>query len=350
MNETPAPQTSIFTRLINILALGYLLLMAVYMLLRLVAGDEQPKLSLLNSFAHFTFLPLVPLLLLALLARSRLALLRLLPVLLLLLVWIGPRFIPKPVPAAASDKTIRVATLNVWGNRHDISGTEAWLRETGADIIALEEVSPAYASERLTGLADRYPYQSNQHDETRFGDNFTLSRYPIVSTEFVELGLPDTPAPVRTVIAIDGQQVAMYTVHLAWPVDDEAITVGGLEFYVQVALAFDDTLRNQQIDRLLAHLADEPLPYILAGDFNTSDFSVTYNQLAGAMHDSFAQAGSGLGGSWPVARARGLPAWLPPLIRIDYIWHSDGLRTVRAWQGEAVGSDHLPLLADLALE
>ncbi len=350
MTEAVQERTGVFKRIINGAALGYLLLMAVYMLLRLTVGDGQPKLSLVNSFAHFLFLPLIPLLILALLARSRMALLRLLPVLALLLIWIGPRFIPKPVVAAAGGKTIRVATLNVWGNRHDISGTEAWLRGTGADIIALEEVSPAYATDRLSGLSDLYPYQSNQQDSTRFGDNFTLSRYPIVSAEFVDLGLPDSPAPVRTVVDVDGQQIAVYTVHLAWPVDDEAITVGGLAFYAQVALAFDDTLRNQQIDRLLAHLENEPLPYILAGDFNTSDFSVTYNKLAGAMHDSFGEAGTGLGGSWPVAWARGLPAWLPPLIRIDYIWHSDGLRTVRAWQGEAVGSDHLPLLAELAFE
>ncbi len=349
MTEAVQEHTGVFKRIINGTALTYLLLMAIYMALRLVVADGQPKVSLLNSFAHFFFLPLFPLLALALLSRSRLALLRLLPVVALLLLWVGPRFIPKPVVAVAGEKTIRVATLNVWGNRHDISGTEEWLRGTGADVIALEEVSPAYATGEMSGLADIYPYQSNQHDETRFGDNFTLSKYPIVTTEFVELGLPDTPAPVRTVIDVDGQQIAVYTLHLAWPVDDEAITVSGLAFYAQVALAFEDTLRNQQIDRLLAHLADEPLPYILAGDFNTSDFSVTYNKLAAAMHDSFAEAGSGLGGSWPVAWARGLPAWLPPLIRIDYIWHSDGLRTVRAWQSEAVGSDHLPLLADLAL-
>ncbi len=350
MNETPIKQTSWFQQLVNALALIYLLLMAIYLVLRLTVGDGNVRLSLVNSFAYFLFIPLLVLLILALIARSRLALLRLLPVLMAIIIWIGPRFIPKSIAAASGEQTIRLMSLNVWGNQHDFSRTEKGLRDNPVDILALVEVSPTYAAEKMNELRDLYPYQSTQQDDTRWGDNYTLSKYPIVSTETVDLGVPDMPLLVRTVIDVDGNQIAMYTVHLAWPVDEDSITTKGLAFYMQVALAFDDRIRNQQIDNLVAQLKNEPLPYILAGDFNTSDFSVTYNKLAGAMHDSFAEGGVGLGGSWPVAQARGLPSWLPPLIRIDFIWHSEGLRTIRAWQGAETGSDHLPLLADLALE
>ncbi len=350
MNEVTQKQASIFKRIINWMALAYLLLMAVYLLLRVVIGDSYPRLSLVNSFAYFLFIPLPIVFVLVLVARSRIAFLRLLPVLVMLLVWIGPRFIPKPIVSANNEQTIKLMSLNVWGNQHDFSRTKKWLRENPVDILALVEVSPTYAAEKMKELQDLYPYQSNQQDETRWGDNFTLSRYPILTTEYIDLGVPDMPAPVRTVIDVNGKQIAMYTVHLAWPVDDEAITAKGLAFYTQVALAFDDRVRNQQIDNLISRLKSESLPYILAGDFNTSDFSVTYSKLAGVMHDSFAEGGIGLGGSWPVAQARGLPSWLPPLIRIDYIWHSDEIRTIRAWQGAETGSDHLPLLAELAFE
>jgi endonuclease/exonuclease/phosphatase (EEP) superfamily protein YafD len=40
---------------------------------------------------------------------------------------------------------------------------------------------------------------------------------------------------------------------------------------------------------------------------------------------------------------------VPPLVRIDYIWHSDGLEAVNAWRGEFIGSDHMPMHAVLAL-
>ncbi len=349
MTEAIHSRTSILKAFITGLCLAYLLLIALYLVLRLIIGDGNPRLSLVNNFAYFLFLPLPVLLVMGLFVRSRLALLRLLPIVAVFLVWIGPRFIPKPI-VSAGGRTIRVFTANTWSRNPHPETLETRLRESGADILCLEELTPDFAVNRLSHLEDLYPYQSIQADTTRAGDNFTLSRYPIVSSEYVELGVPDVPAPVRVVINVGGQYVAVYTTHLAWPVDDEAITVSGLGFYAQVALGFDDTVRNQQIDAFLEYLKTEPYPYIVAGDFNTSDSSVTYNKLAAAMHDSFAEGGQGLGGSWPVARARGLPAWLPPLIRIDYIWHSDGLQTIHAWQGAETGSDHLPLLAELALE
>ncbi|MBA3871780.1 MAG: endonuclease/exonuclease/phosphatase family protein [Anaerolineae bacterium] len=350
MTEVIQPQPPIYKRIINSLCLAYLLLMALYGGLRLLVGDGNPKLSLVNSFAYFLFLPLPILIILALLARSRIAFLRLLPLIVVLILWIGPRFIPKPIVAASDDKTIRVFTANTWVSNSLPDLLETQLRNSDADILCIEEVTTTFAENRLSQLTDLYPYQAVQHDTTRPGDNFTLSRYPIVSTEFIDLGLPDFPEPRRVVINVDGKLISVYTVHLAWPVDDDAITAKGLAFYIQVAQGFDDTARNQQIDNLLAYLKNEPYPFIVSGDFNTSDSTVTYNKLAAALHDSFAEGGQGLGGSWPVAKARNLPAWLPPLIRIDYIWHSDGLRTIHAWQGEKTGSDHLPLLAELAME
>ncbi|MEZ4671216.1 MAG: endonuclease/exonuclease/phosphatase family protein [Anaerolineae bacterium] len=342
-------KSNLFIRVIDVATLLYLVISALYLVVRGLVGDSVPFVSLVNSFAYFLFLPLPVLLALAAVVRSKKAFLRLLPIVAVIAVWVGPRFLPRSTVQAGND-TLQVMSLNTWGNNHDLTQTEAWLRETGADIVVLVEVSPAYARDRLPGLNDLYPYQTNQRDETRWGDNFILSRYPIVSSDYVDLGVPNQPAPVRAVVDVDGQQVAVYAVHLAWPVDDEAITSGGVQFYFDVARGFDDRIRNLQIQGLIERWKSESLPYIAAGDFNTSDFSVTYSRLASASHDSFAEGGWGLGGSWPVAWVRtGLPDWLPPLIRIDYIWHSDKLRTVRSWQGPAVGSDHLPLFAELAV-
>jgi vancomycin resistance protein VanJ len=350
MAETSYKRSSWFKRIINSAALTYLLLMIVYLVLRLLAGDSNPRLSLVNSFAYFLFLPLPVLLLLTLIARSRIAFMRLLPILAVLIVWIGPRFIPKPVAAADSEKTFRIFEANTWTSNSLPDLLETRLRESGADILCLAEVAPDFAANHLPNLANLYPYQSVQSDTNRIGDTYTLSRYPIVSTETVVLGISGFPEPKRVVINVDGRNLAVYTVHMAWPLDDDAITATGLNYFLRLMLGFDDTIRNQQIDNLLVYLEQEPYPYIVAGDFNTSDSSATYNKLAAAMHDSFAEGGQGLGGSWPVTSHNNMPKWMPPMIRIDYIWHSDGLRTIHAWQGAETGSDHLPLLAELALD
>ncbi len=341
--------SSFLRRLMTLTASLYALGMAVYLALRLVFGDGFWWLSLLNTFAHLLFLPLLPLLALAAFARSRAGTLRLLPLAVVGGLWFAPYFVPR-IPNAASGIRLNLLTFNVWGHNHDLSQVETWLRDTEADIVLLQEVSPAYARTDLPHLRDLYPYQSNQPDPTRWGGNITLSRYPIVTEEYIDLQTPETPAPLRLVLDVNGYPVAVYNVHLAWPARQRPrLSLPVSNFYLRVALGFDDRTRNQQITHLLEHLKTEPYPYLVAGDFNTSASSVTYQQLDAIMHDAFRQAGSGLGASWPVSSARGLPGFVPPLIRIDYIWHSDHFRTLDAQLGPHLGSDHLPVLATLEL-
>jgi endonuclease/exonuclease/phosphatase (EEP) superfamily protein YafD len=59
--------------------------------------------------------------------------------------------------------------------------------------------------------------------------------------------------------------------------------------------------------------------------------------------DSFAAAGSGFGLSWSLTPS------IPPMLRIDYVWHSAALRTVQAQIAERRGSDHLPVIVDIAI-
>jgi endonuclease/exonuclease/phosphatase (EEP) superfamily protein YafD len=329
----------------------YVIVLAAYGVARLLVGDRFWLLSLLNTFTYLVFAPLLPLLLLALFLRQPRPTLRLLPVMALGGLWFAP-YLPRPA-AVASGPSLTVLTQNVWGNNHDLTAFEDWLRGSGADVLLLQEISPAYATDRLPRLADIYPYQAAQPDDSRWGGNLILSRYPLVEVGYIDLATPDTPNPVRAVIEVDGQRVALYNVHMAWPGrrNPRLRLPFGLSnnFAVKVALAYDDRARNRQIANLLEHLRAETLPFIIGGDFNTSDQTPTYQHLTGFMQDSFRQAGGGAGMSWPVSAARGMPAWVPPLIRIDYIFHSDGLRAVRAWQAPPLGSDHLGLLAVIAL-
>lgn len=341
--------SSFLHRLPALAASLYALAMAVYLALRLLFGDGFWWLSLLNTFAHLLFLPLLPLLALAALARSRAGTLRLLPLAVVGGMWFAPYFLPK-AQNESSGIRLQTVSFNVWGHNHDLSQIEAWIRATNADIVLLQEISPAYAQAELPHLRDLYPYQSSQSDPSRWGGNITLSRYPILTEDYIDLQTPETPPPLRVVLDVEGYSVAVYNVHLAWPARQHPrLSLPISSFYLKVALGFDDRARNQQITHLIEHLQNEPYPYIVAGDFNMSASSATYQRLAAAMQDSFREVGSGLGTSWPVSSARGLPAFVPPLIRIDYIWHSAHFRALTAQAGPRLGSDHLPVLAGLEL-
>lgn len=326
------------------LASAYVVGLMTYLSVRLLFGDGFWQLSLANSFAQWMFLPLPVLFILAFTFRHRRLMAGMLPLVTVGLIWFVPYFAPKG-RGEVSGIPLRVLTLNVWGNNHDLTQLEKWIRETGVDVVLLQEISPAYATDHLTNLQDIYPYQTAQPDNSRWGGNLTLSRYPIVSAEFIDLQIPKQPSPERIVLDIQGRAITVYNVHMAWPVGEPRAEEAAQSVYARVLSDFDDRIRNEQLRRFLEHLQSEANPYVVGGDFNTSDFSVTYGQLAAQMQDAFKEAGVGLGSSWPVASARGLPAWLPPLIRIDYLWHSDGLKTLAAWQGPPVGSDHLPLFA-----
>lgn len=332
----------------------YVVMLAVYLLARWLIGDTYWQVSFTNTFAHWFVLPSFVLLPSALLMRMKRVAAGLLPIAAIGSVWLAPYFVPKVHPTPEG-KTIRALSLNVWGNNHDLHRIESWIRDSGADVVMLQEVSPAYATGVLPNLMESYPYQSSQPDPSRWGDNMTLSRYPIISSDYLDLGIPDNPSPLRLVIDTPAGRIAVYNVHLAWP-GGQGRTAPGVfdrvfqaDFYLRNALNYNENVRNLQIERLLDIWAEEPYPIIVGGDFNMSAASLTYNTVAAELHDTFREAGWGMGTSWPVAAARGLPAIIPPLVRIDYIWHSDGLRTVNAWQGPAVGSDHLPIVADMEM-
>ncbi|MCA9906435.1 MAG: endonuclease/exonuclease/phosphatase family protein, partial [Anaerolineae bacterium] len=119
-------------------------------------------------------------------------------------------------------------------------------------------------------------------------------------------------------------------------------------FYESILLRYDESMRNAQLDFLLGRLAEETLPYIVAGDFNMSDQTLAYTRVAAAMHDSLREIGAGYSATWPLAMVRGdVWAWVPPLVRIDYIWHSDGWVAQAAARGPLLGSDHLPMTGTL---
>ena len=83
-------------------------------------------------------------------------------------------------------------------------------------------------------------------------------------------------------------------------------------------------------------------PLIVAGDFNVTPWSRHFRTALERSGLNDCAAGHGLAPSWP--------SQFPPLgIRIDHCWASHHWRSIDVRLGPSHGSDHLPLIADLAL-
>jgi endonuclease/exonuclease/phosphatase (EEP) superfamily protein YafD len=326
----------------------YIALLVGYLLLRIVFGDGFWWLALLNALAHLWFLPLVILFPLAILIDGRTAF-RLMPLVLVAGLWFGPYFRSKSVPEATGP-TLRVVTFNVWGDNPRMAEVDTWIRESGADVVLLQEIPETYSENGFASLLDIYPYQAVQPLAMRVWGNAILSRLPFTESENFDLEGDGTPSHQRVTIDWDGTVVALYNIHLVMPIGDQPHFSTPIDNpFLHLALKYDDTFRDAEITRLVKRLDQEKLPFVMGGDFNTSDQSVVYQQLADHGRDSFREMGDNFGGSWPLPVNGEFPAFIPPLLRVDYIWHSDPFQAVEAGQGTPLGSDHLAVMATLSL-
>ncbi|CAN5738666.1 hypothetical protein BH24DEI2_BH24DEI2_14520 [soil metagenome] len=322
-------------RVFATLARAYLALLAFYLFLRITVGDGFWGVSLLNTFAPFWFVPLP-------LALTFLGWKRWWPsfalasgLSLVALFWFGGGFLPKPVPVAAGP-TFKVVNFNM---RASPEGLEPWLREVQPDLVLLQEVPQAYPAQALESLNDLYPFQQGQAE--LYKGNLVLSRYPVSSS--AELSTLGDYVTQRLVVEVAGTPVAVYNVHLSWPIGSRRLPRDFTPGALRLLTSFDDRRRNAEVAQLAQNLADEPLPFVAAGDFNLSQHAVTYGVLAKVAKDAHREIGRGFGNTWRLRPNLPLP------LRIDYLWHSAGLTPVRMEHGPTFASDHVPLVTELSL-
>ena len=311
----------------------YLGTLCLYIVLRLSFGDSLWWLSLLNTFAAFLFVPLLVALPLAWCKRWYLGLTLTSLLSVVGLLWFGPGLSLGP-RGVLEGLRLEVVTYNM---KINAEGLEAWLKQMDADIVMLQEVPKGFAKD-IPALREQYPYQLDQPE----WQNTILSRYPLSETEAA------TDVPVQHAeVTVNGRNLALYNVHLRWPIGEPRLS--SLPWFELDAFSrYDDTVRNQQVDALLASLRREPSPYIVAGDFNLSQYSASYEHIEEVMRDAFREAGWGWGNTWPAKLQSGLP--VPLLLRLDYIWHSEDFAAFEVARGPKLASDHLPVYAVLGLE
>ncbi len=345
----------------------YALLVALLTILRLLRVSGPPVIDLANTFALYWYLPLIVTFPLSIIvtrgssprvegARKRLSLPGKAPaersypprwsvMLQICLIAVGLCAFALPNmyrPVAPPDgETFSVVTFNVQGSNRELRQATQWLIDTAPDLIVLQETAEGY-DHRLAPLYAAYAHEDHIEGSVRI-----FSRYAITKREIITIEDEPGRLALRVVVDQDGRDLAVYAVHLTLPLKPRPQPDPDADIGPEALLRYDESRRNAQIRRLLAIVESEALPHIVAGDFNMSDASLIYDEVATQVTDAWRAAGVGAGRSWPVAEAIGLPRVIHPLLRIDYIWHSDHLRATAAALGEPIGSDHLPLSIEL---
>ncbi|WP_371357457.1 endonuclease/exonuclease/phosphatase family protein [Hydrocoleum sp. CS-953] len=101
-------------------------------------------------------------------------------------------------------------------------------------------------------------------------------------------------------------------------------------------------LRNQELELLADYVSKLESPIIVVGDFNTSIWSPYYHQFVHKTGLINGRRGFGIQPSWPTD----FPLFYIP---IDHCLVSPEIQVLNSHIGENVGSDHLPLITDVAI-
>ncbi|MBN2004321.1 MAG: endonuclease/exonuclease/phosphatase family protein [Anaerolineae bacterium] len=311
----------------------YCIGICVWVALRFLGVDRWWWLFGLNFFANYLFLPLPGLLLLGVLARKRIVWVECSLVLGLGVYFYGELFLPAFPRRLPSQPSLTVMTSNINGFRDDADPAVAAIRESQADVVAIQELNLLVAEAIRRDLSVEYPYQALAPDESAYGLGL-LSRYPLTATG---VALPGRWLGVPQVYALDfaGTRVVVINFH-AIPKGDtfEDITFTARE-------------REFQVRELAAFVAATPYPVIALGDLNVSDQNMAYAILGDTLTDAWREAGWGFGHTRHTISPVPVPEWLA---RIDYVFHSGNWQTSAAWIGPWDGvSDHRPVAARLAL-
>ncbi|MEU5315532.1 endonuclease/exonuclease/phosphatase family protein [Streptomyces sp. NPDC021056] len=330
----PERQSSRFRRLLERLLTGWrgdpriwrrglvvAALALVLALVMLVHSRIPNRIGNLGSLIE-TFLPwlglFVPVLLILGVVRKSVT--ALIAVLLPAVVWLN-LFGGLLTDKTGSGGDLTVATHNVNADNPDPSGTARDVAASGADVVALEELTAGAVPTYEKALAATYKYHSVQ------GTVGLWSKYPLTAVRPVDIKLGWTRAMRATVATPEGQ-LAVYVAHLP-------------SVRVKMEAGFTARQRDKSADALGEAIADEPLQRIvLLGDLNGTMNDRALNAVTSQMRSTQGAAGSGFGFSWPASF---------PMARIDQILVK-GVEPESSWTLPETGSDHLPLAARVKVD
>lgn len=203
------------------------------------------------------------------------------------------------------------------------------IRDVDADVVALQELTIEQADQLEDQLAFEYPYQLLKG--LGIPGIGLLSKYPFESADYFYL-VSENPYQY-VVLDINGYRMAVVNAH----------PPPQLTEYRTKAYGWG----SEDIPHLVEELDVQQMPHVLLGDFNVTDQSQDYQQIMRmGLRDAYHEQGNGFGFTFPAQPGTTL-FLLPPIYRIDYVFHTEQFETVDAFIGPNAGSDHQSLVAHL---
>ncbi|NNF41111.1 MAG: hypothetical protein HKN64_07010 [Woeseiaceae bacterium] len=223
---------------------------------------------------------------------------------------------------AAGSPTLTIIHANVHANNDQYGRLLALVEAEDADIVFLQEVTPAW-EHALQPLHDDYRYTHVQARDDYFGIAM-FSRVPLDTIRQVSSPPLDYPTIVAS-LSVAGNALTVINTH-------PMIPLGRANY----------AARNAQLRSIADLVAQTDGAVILTGDLNTGMWGSNYRQLIRSTGLTNASRGFGILPTWPT--------FMPlAMIPIDHVMVSSEVGVSDIRTGPHIGSDHLPLIVTVAL-
>jgi endonuclease/exonuclease/phosphatase (EEP) superfamily protein YafD len=217
-----------------------------------------------------------------------------------------------------AERDLRVISFNVLSDNTHYEEVIAFIEAEQADVVILHETSRPW-EQALAAAGLDYQIVRGRNDNQIFGSMVLAP----AGSEVQSFGFGVTDPRAIEVALPSG--VRLLGIHPLSPYS-EART----------------TRRQIQYEFAALWAAATPAPKIITGDFNAGPWSYPFRNLLARTGLLNSQAGYGLELSYP---AQASPLFQ---VAIDHLLHSSDLAVVDRRLGPPLGSDHLPLIVDLA--
>lgn len=328
------------SRLLQSVVWGYaVLVLAACGVLYLLGDRWWPATILLFGPRWLAALPLAVLVPFAFRLDRRL----LVPLLFAALIVFGPFMglcVPHGKTGTASSSTIRVVACNIQGGNFNKSAFSALIQETRPDIIALQECPREIGNLLPTG------WQLVQE-----GGLAILSRYPLTYGGKLQSMHPPHKWPrdclLYGTVKLPAGDITVATVHLPSPryglqhILDRRTGIN----LARTGLLVKETDHRAETARKVQQAVPSGGNVLVLGDFNTPSESTIYRRTWDRYVNAFGKTGAGYGYTERVSIG-GVSFG----VRIDHVLTGAGLVPRVCEVGPDVGSDHLPVIADLAVK
>lgn len=238
-----------------------------------------------------------------------------------------PYLLPGAIDAQAGEASTRILFANVRFNNQNYDALRRLVELENPDVVGLAEVDDGWL-EALSTLQSEYPHRV-LHPDIDANGLALFSRFPVRELQVSPYIQGGMQAALIVDLEMPQATVSFYLAHPKSPTTPGSAAMRNVQL--------------QELSRMIR--ADRNREQILIGDLNITPWSPHYASLEMDGKLTNAAIGRGYRPTWP--------AWTPGAsflrIPIDHCLLSEGLRVQNFRTGGKIGSDHLPLIVDIAI-